>query len=296
MAEDFRCSDAARGRGDGIVGSAGTAVGWLLIEHPGPWAADLAATAPFTGAAGRTLAALATRRRVRPLLVRRHGRRTTESGPRSLLLVDQATRQARRGAWRHPEDVLAAIEWIGQPLPDPAPPVVLVCAHAKHDQCCAIRGRPVARALTDARPDLVWECTHLGGDRFAPNVLILPEGVMYAAGDADTATQVVDDHLSGRPTPDRMRGISGRPPAAQAALVEALRTHPGSGLDDHSVRDVTVVEQHLWRVRVRHRIPGVEQSTLLVRALPGPAHRLTCRAATDSTPMSYIVVHDGTQA
>lgn len=289
MTEGFRCSDAARERGDGIVGSAGTAVGWLLIEHPGPWAADLATTAPFDGAAGRSLAALATRRRIRPLLIRRHGRRTTEPEPARLMLVDQASRRARQGTWQHPRDVLAAVGWIGQPLPDPAPPVVLVCTHAKHDQCCAIRGRPVAQALTEGWPQLVWECTHLGGDRFAPNVLVLPEGVLYAAGDAATAAQVVEDHLGGRLTPGRMRGITGRPPAAQAALVEALRAHPGTGLDDHSVRDVTVVEQHLWRVRLRHRVPGVEQSTLLVRAQPGTGHRLTCHAATDSIPMRYVV-------
>ena len=290
MADGFRCSDAARAHGDGIAGSAGTAVGWLLIEHPGPWAADAAAT--FPGPVGQRLAALATRRRVRPLLIRRPGRRPAGHAPRMLLLVDQATRRAWQGTWRQPEDVDAAVRRIGRPLPDPAPPVVLVCTHAKHDQCCAIRGRPVAQALAVRRPDLVWECTHLGGDRFAPNVLLLPDGVVYAAGDPGTAVQVVEDHLAGRPTPDRLRGISGQPPAAQAALVQALRAHPGTALADHCVRDVTVAGPHLWRVRLLHRVPGAEASTVLVRAQAGPARRLTCHAAADSAPLSYHVVDD----
>lgn len=292
MADGFRCSDAARERGDGIIGSAGTAIGWLLIEHPGPWAADVGATAPFPGPVGRQLAGLATRRRVRPLLVRRHGRRTTDTGPRMLMLVDQATGRAWHGSWEEPQDVLAAVQRIGHPLPAPAPPVVLVCTHAKHDQCCAIRGRPVAQALAARLPEQVWECTHLGGDRFAPNVMLLPDGVVYAAGDADAAVRIVEDHLAGRPTLDRMRGISGQPPAAQAALVEALRTHPGTGLADHTVRDVTVVEHHLWRVRLLHSGTGPERSTVLVRAQAGPAQQLTCHAATDSAPMSYSVVPD----
>ncbi|MDP9392751.1 MAG: hypothetical protein M3Q27_00150 [Actinomycetota bacterium] len=45
--------------------------------------------------------------------------------------------------------------------------------------CCAVSGRPLAAALTAAYGDRVWECTHLGGDRFAGNVAVLPHGYLY---------------------------------------------------------------------------------------------------------------------
>src|SRR4029077_12254138 len=58
-------------------------------------------------------------------------------------------------------------------------PLVLVCTHGRHDACCAERGRPRAAAMSALRRDAVWECSHLGGDRFAGNVLVLPEGLGY---------------------------------------------------------------------------------------------------------------------
>ena len=54
-----------------------------------------------------------------------------------------------------------------------------VCTHGKHDPCCAKYGRPVAAALDHQWPERTWETSHLGGDRFAGNVLILPIGIYY---------------------------------------------------------------------------------------------------------------------
>jgi hypothetical protein len=50
-------------------------------------------------------------------------------------------------------------------------PIYLVCTHGRHDACCAVRGRPVAAALAAAYPERTWECSHIGGDRFAANVV-----------------------------------------------------------------------------------------------------------------------------
>ena len=55
-------------------------------------------------------------------------------------------------------------------------PLVAVCAHGKHDQCCAVRGRSATAAIAAQYPELTWECSHLGGDRFAAAMLVLPEG------------------------------------------------------------------------------------------------------------------------
>ena len=59
---------------------------------------------------------------------------------------------------------------------------ILVCTHGSHDVCCATFGYPIYSDLRDryAR-DLggklrVWQVSHLGGHRFAPNLLDMPEG------------------------------------------------------------------------------------------------------------------------
>ena len=36
----------------------------------------------------------------------------------------------------------------------------------------------MAAVLAERWPDLVWECTHVGGDRFAANILVVPDGVL----------------------------------------------------------------------------------------------------------------------
>ena len=80
---------------------------------------------------------------------------------------------------------------------DPDDLVVLVCCHGKKDPCCAVEGRVVARVLDDAVPGAVWETTHLGGDRFAGNIALLPEGSMYGRLDGTSAPDVVIGHLDG---------------------------------------------------------------------------------------------------
>ena len=58
-------------------------------------------------------------------------------------------------------------------------PVYLVCTNGQRDLCCARYGLPAYRALREVAGERVWQTSHLGGHRFAPNVLTLPDGVMY---------------------------------------------------------------------------------------------------------------------
>ena len=61
--------------------------------------------------------------------------------------------------------------------------IVLVCTHGTRDDCCAIMGNATFRGLREelgARDDvLVWQTSHLGGHRFAPTLVTLPDGYCY---------------------------------------------------------------------------------------------------------------------
>lgn len=67
----------------------------------------------------------------------------------------------------------------GEPI---TKPVIAVCTHGIRDRCCALFGGAIVDALRDA-PNAdsvdVREASHLGGDRFAPTVLVLPSGHTY---------------------------------------------------------------------------------------------------------------------
>ncbi|QUM75090.1 hypothetical protein HWV00_01885 [Moritella sp. 24] len=69
--------------------------------------------------------------------------------------------------------------------------ILVVCTHGKHDKCCAKFGHPVFLGLskwiknTGANFE-VWECSHVGGDRFAANIIWLPYGLGFGHVELDT--------------------------------------------------------------------------------------------------------------
>ncbi|MGA8978634.1 MAG: sucrase ferredoxin, partial [Pedococcus sp.] len=172
------CATEARIRGDSLSGSAAPARRWLLVEHDGPWLPAALDSPGFEGGIGAALHAAAMAVHGRALLIRRPGRRPHRA-VRAWAVVDHGGMQ-QWGSWRNPQDLLVAAEVMRSgPKPPPTaragstPPLLLVCAHGRHDVCCAIRGRPVVEALSARWADRTWECSHIGGDRFAPNVLLL---------------------------------------------------------------------------------------------------------------------------
>jgi hypothetical protein len=73
-------------------------------------------------------------------------------------------------------------------------PLFLVCTNGTRDKCCARFGLPFYNALVAQRGADVWQSSHIGGHRYAPNVLVLPYGVNYglmAAGEAGPAVEAV---------------------------------------------------------------------------------------------------------
>nr|WP_257908232.1 sucrase ferredoxin [Janibacter limosus] len=181
-------------------------------------------------------------------------------------LVGRATRQ-------QPEDLVALAARFDD-LPDPSTePLLLVCTHGRKDVCCAIDGRVVAAVLDDALPGAVWETTHLGGDRFAGNVALLPEGSQYGRLDGDVAPQVVLDHLDGRVDLDRWRGRCSRHPAARVAVHDLLGSDADVRLPDVSPPVVEATGDDSRRVRIE--AAGRTSDRLVTRTM-SPAHQLTC--------------------
>lgn len=149
-------------------------------------------------------------------------------------------------------------------------PLFGVCTHGRHDACCAERGRPVAAALSASHPDATWEVSHVGGDRFAANMVVLPEGLYYGRMDPGTAAQVADLHEQGRVDLTRLRGRSAYAMSVQYAEI-SLRRH----LEEDRLDAFRLVRRD-GPTSVFSR--GEEQWAVTVgRTLRDPA-RLTCSA------------------
>jgi (2Fe-2S) ferredoxin len=290
----YRCADEARVRADPLAGTAPPTRRWLLLEHPGPWRIDAVAGVGIDPEVLTTL----TRRAgstTRILLVRRTGR-IDRKAPRNWILagldMDTVT-----GPWRSDNDLLVAADALTGTAPpatgDPDP-VILVCAHGVHDVCCALRGRPVAATLASRWPELVWECSHIGGDRFAPNVVVLPDGFYYGNLDPYSALVTVAAHLRGIVLPDQLRGMARFLPPVQAAVAAAYRRYGPLGPSDVTVRsaeDIGPHHGHGSETIVELAIePQQRLLTVRVLAVRRPEAKLTCRAARETPATEYRII------
>lgn len=207
-----RCSLDAQG--EPLAGTAPHTRGWLVVEHPGP----------YPRIASETLGALGDRLRA---MCQQHGltlvlaRRPRERGRRAWLAVDGAVAE-----WPEidPEDLLALpLDSIG-PLATGTSRTLFICTNGKRDACCAEFGRPVTRELlAEGLP--VWECSHLGGHRFAPTGLLLPDGAVHGRLTVDAARALL---LPDRPVHDSIGSLRG---------MSHLRA-------DHQVADIAVRRDH----------------------------------------------------
>ena len=287
-----RCSVQARARGDVLIATAAAASRWLLIEQPGPWGRDALVQSRFDATVAGPLARRSRAEGVRLLLIRRPGDRLADSG-RRWAYVDG--RPGHEGLWwsvRARDADLLDAPWDGSVGKPATGPVYLVCTHGGHDACCALRGRPLARSLPVAGPAGAWECSHLGGDRFAANVVVLPHGFYYGEVPGDGA-ELVAAHDAGRVALPWLRGRSGLPMPAQAAQ-HAARTRLGLlGVDDLAPREVVMLtppgaEVERWTVTLAGP-DGDVVATVESRPAEAAA-RLTCRAQHPAHPREWALL------
>jgi hypothetical protein len=194
---------------------------WLLIEHQGPWPAE--PTEAEFPAPLSALVAEAAARDIRVQLIRRPGRRQPlpPDSPRTVFAGWTAGEVPwlRRGAMSpaKPDLDLVALA-AGEPVTFGMPvsePVLLVCGHGRRNVCCARLGVPLAQALSARYSRQVWETSHVGGHRFAANLVILPHGLYYGPVDTEAAVAAISAYEQGAIVPDRYRGRAGQPQEVQ---------------------------------------------------------------------------------
>ena len=168
-----------------------------------------------------------------------------------------------------------------------------MCTHGIHDACCAIKGRPVAAALAREWPEETFECSHLGGDRFAPNVLLLPDGACYAGMSPEQSVATVTAHLQGRVDVDRLRGVAGLHPAEQVALAAVLRQWGPAPLTSALpalVEQAGTFDAGTWTVEVVCTAPLPRDVRVVVASSRRDEAQLTCRAPRATRALQWDVV------
>lgn len=215
------CSDRSLERDDPLAGTAGYGERWFLVEIDGAWGEHAFFQSRLDPELGHALVRRIEGARMRPLAIRRTGRRTDERREQKQwhwAIVDAraGTESVRWGVVDDPAELLQ-VPLDGSTGVESSEPVVCVCTHARHDQCCAVKGRPVVAALARQYPQQTWECSHLGGDRFAATMIIFPEGLLYGRMTAGEAHRVVESQAHGEVEPEWLRGRTSFSNVVQAA-------------------------------------------------------------------------------
>ncbi len=286
-----RCSARSEARAEPLAGTASTVRRWILLEHDGPWGERPLLDARLPDGLGEQLRALDRTLRIRVLLIRRPDRDAAEGG------AVFAIRSGPGRAWiestrlTDPRDVLsldldALSRGRSLGLERLDAPMFVVCTHGRHDPCCAERGRPLAQWLSITRPDETWESTHVGGDRFAANLVAFPHGWYFGRVDHDAGRALADAYVDGRIDLERARGRSSDPIDVQAAEVAVRRD---AGLD--RIEDVEAASVRRDGTRSSVRIDTRAGSfVVVVQRDEQPAMRLTCHSTDERSAPVFDVV------
>lgn len=287
------CSVRSAAIAEPMIATAPPTARWLLLEVPRAWPDKILKSPELSGWVS-ALNSVVESRSGRVLFIRRPGR-VPERIERAYVVIDAATRTEASGTW-HPgsvelrADLAEAVAHFEAttPLPHPAQTRLLVCAHGQHDQCCAVRGRPVAALLADRWSQEVWECSHLGGDRFGANVLVLPDGTYFGRLDSENAVDVLANHLAGETDPRFLRGVTTQDPRVQAAATEVLSRLGRATAYDLSGSVLPGPEAGSVIVTVRGHPAAAAVEVLVTRRVLPPARR-ACLATEDKVAVTYDV-------
>lgn len=290
----FRCAAASLSRDEPVAGTATHVRTWLLLEHVGPWGNTALLDARLPEGLGQALRERAKEHKAKVLLIRRVSSKPSEPGGVRVFAAyaDPLRPRLESGVLADPREALdvdlGALRSGGSSgLAPHDGSLFCVCTNGRHDACCAERGRPVAAALDAAYPAETWEVSHIGGDRFAANMVVLPHGLYYGRLDPVSAVAVADGHRDGVLALGLLRGRSSHPMPVQAAEIALRReldllgvaavepvgrtARDGVTQADFAVGEVT------YRVTVRTTSDAASAEQLTCKAQrpsPVPAHEV----------------------
>jgi hypothetical protein len=213
----FFCSALARAENEQLFGTAKQIRVFIALEYPSAWKRK-AIESDLLAPEVRQFAA-AVRERVpemRFLLLRQKESRGRKPAcyiafPRE---HDPAVHHFELDEYRDLRSLDVAALFAGHAgIPARREPMFLVCTHAQHDKCCAKYGN----AVVEAAAGRLWESSHLGGCRFAANLLCLPHGLLYGFLAPEDALQVIREYDAGRILLEKFRGRVWFPKPVQAA-------------------------------------------------------------------------------
>lgn len=295
----FFCSELSRRAGERSTGTASMGAVWFLLEYPHGWghhAFEESALPPEVKQFFKE--GLARVRHSRLLFVKTdRGRRDA----RMNLFVVRCRERSPFTIRLHLEKYFDVLKYdlariaSGQDLQGGEVcdgPLFLVCTHGRRDKCCAKFGMPLYNALRDHAGDRVWQSSHVGGDRFAGNLVCFPHGLFYAHATPEDGRRLVDAYRAGRVPLEEFRGRACYSNQIQAAEAFVRGETGLSGVEDLHYLSTQPEGADSWRVRFEERANRQVHEVHVVRRMSDFSNLITCHAAEPQTvPQFHLEAH-----
>jgi hypothetical protein len=295
-ASRFFCSELSLLSGERSAGTASTGAVWLLLEYPHGWGRRAFEESALPPRVKQSLSDTMARIKHSRLLLIKTDRGRTDS--RMNLFVVRCRERAPfavRLRLEKYDDVvdydLAAVasgrDAQGGETCDG--PLFLVCTHGRRDKCCAKFGVPLYNSLRQFAGDSVWQSSHVGGDRFAGNLVCFPHGLFYAHATPEAGRRVAADYLAGRVANEEFRGRACYSHFIQAA--EAF-VRAESGLDGvEALRFLSAEPAHAdaWRVHFAERGARRLHEATVARRMSDFRNPVSCHA-TEPKPVPQFAL------
>lgn len=289
----FYCSELSRNAGEQVFGTASTGETWLLVEYPYPWGSRALEDSSLSLEVKAHLNnLLKTIPRARLLLIK-------QSQPRAGVSVFVVRARARRPfavrlTITDYED-LRAINFAAIASGDSLEggeltrePMHLVCTHGKRDKCCAKFGNAIYNSMRARYGSQVWQSSHVGGDRFAANVVTFPHGLFYGHVAEDAAARIADQYARGQIVVENFRGRACYSHAAQAAECFVRAETSLVGIDDLKLASVRRVSETSWSVRFDGTDGKIYEARVASRVSEFRTF-LTCKAGEPKSIASFVL-------
>jgi hypothetical protein len=255
------CSDLSLNAGEPLYGSAPQAQVYLLLEYTGAWGEKALEESNLPEPVKARLKELGAQvKALKTLLIKTQPGQRQEGRVRLFVAALSAQPPRLYAFWLMDYLDLLTLDvpaiLAGEAIYDAHlhdSPLYLVCANGRRDRCCARHGTPVYNALTAATGSSsepqVWQCTHVGGHRFAANLLCLPHGLMYGRVRAEEALAILEAHRNNRIYLPNLRGRVCDRPVVQAAEYYLRQQRARVGIHDYHPLDAQELSPGEWLVR-----------------------------------------------
>ena len=295
----FFCSELSRGAGERSAGTASTGAVWFLLEYPHGWgrkAFEESALPPEVKQFFKD--AMARIKHSRLLFIKTDRGR---ADARMNLFVVRCRERSPFAVRLRLEKYFDALKYDlaeiasgrdlqGGELCDG--PLFLVCTHGRRDKCCAKFGVPLYNALREHADERVWQSSHVGGDRFAGNLVCFPHGLFYAHATPEAGRRVADAYRAGRVVTEGFRGRACYSHHTQAAEAFVREEAGVSGVEDLHFLSAHVEGPDAWRVRFEERANRSVHEAHVVRRPSDFLNPITCHSAAPQTvPQFHLEAH-----